>query len=52
MNRFFVYPIEVVYIAKNNSEYSPYVAAGIVSGFLVTGYVLKKYILKLIRKNV
>lgn len=52
MNRFFVYPVELIYITKNNSEYSPHVALAVVSGFLLTGYVIKKYILKLIRKNV
>ena len=48
----FIYPVEIVYIVKTNVEYSPYVMAGVLSGFVFTGFLVKKYILKLIRKNV
>lgn len=54
MNRIFMYPIEYVqiYYIKQNSEFSPYVIAGIFSGLIVSGFAIKHYIVKLIRKHI
>jgi len=49
-----MYPIEYVHIyyVKQNSEFSPYVIAGIFSGFVVAGFAIKHYIVKLVRKHI
>ena len=52
MARFFVYPIQIYYTEQVKESISPYVALGILGGFVVTGFLIKTMIVRLIRKHV
>ncbi len=54
MVRFFVYPIEVYYYEQGhqNEPVSPYVAFGLLGGFIVGGFIAKTLIVRLVRKHV
>ena len=54
MVRFFVYPIQIYYHEQVQVQepISPYIAVGLLGGFVLTGFIIKRMIVKLVRKHV
>jgi len=48
----FIYPIQIYYIENIVEPITPYIAIGVIGGFILTGFVIKTMVVRLVRKYV